>query len=122
KRNVHLSALVFLALRRPPRRVPETARLLALVGMAERVKRLELFHGFSVGPDRRDRIHRIDFDSHLLMNVGNDAIFVLLMREIDRLSDLMKQVDDRRAAELKSISLRRSPRRSNIPHVNNNIE
>src|SRR5262245_17355895 len=122
KRNVYVSALIIFALRRPPRGVPETARLFALVRMTEGIKRLKLFHGFSVGRDRRDRIDRIDFRAHLLMNVRNDAIFVMLMRQIDRIGGLMKEVDDRRAAELKSVGLHRSSRRIDIPHMNNNIK
>src|SRR5262245_58345279 len=35
KRNVYIGARVFFALRRPARRVPETARLLAIVRMTE---------------------------------------------------------------------------------------
>src|SRR5438105_2755654 len=83
--------------------------VLAVEAVVVRVKRLKVSRLFQVRIGRRHRIDRIYFSRRLTMHVGDDVVFMLLLRELNRLRDLCKEIDDRRTTELKRLLVHGRP-------------
>src|SRR6188474_169069 len=90
--------------------------------MSERVERSEIARRTRLWIAGYHFIDRIYFGAVLAVDVGNNLIFVPLLRKINGVGHSRKQVHDRRASHSKCISRNRRDRRRHVLEMDQNIE